>query len=167
MGSTHIERERRTVPFNGVLHFGFPGPARLARRRAVSLLPVKYEGQSTFEAHGIEFSKHGEGLRLRAPTAGSLETRRVRRTIRAAVSVPLHVLHGASRHGNPTRTSGFFYDTHHSLRHRWHTMQVNCLDVPRAQGHIEDIKAKYGQGSNANRVRVLGEFPTSDDESRE
>src|SRR6478609_468698 len=24
--------------------------------------------------------------------------------------------------GNPTRTSGFFYDTHHSLRDRWHTM---------------------------------------------
>ena len=25
--------------------------------------------------------------------------------------------------GNPTRASGFFYDTHHSLRHRWHTMR--------------------------------------------
>ena len=67
--------------------------------------------------------------------------------------------------GNPTRTSGFFYDTHHSLRHRWHTMHVNCLDVPRAQGHIEDIKAKYGEASNAYRVRVLGEVPTSDDET--
>ena len=67
--------------------------------------------------------------------------------------------------GNPTRTSGFFYDTHHSLRDRWHTMHVNCLDVPRAQGHIEDIKAKYGDNSNAYRVRVLGEFPTSDDET--
>jgi hypothetical protein len=67
--------------------------------------------------------------------------------------------------GNPTRTSGFFYDTHHSLRDRWHTMHVNCLDVPRAQGHIEDIKAKYGDNSNAWRVRVLGEFPTADDET--
>jgi phage terminase large subunit len=67
--------------------------------------------------------------------------------------------------GNPTRTSGFFYETHHSLRHRWHTMHVSCLDVPRAQGHIEDIRAKYGEGSNAWRVRVLGEFPTADDET--
>ena len=67
--------------------------------------------------------------------------------------------------GNPTRTSGFFYDTHHSLRNRWHTMHVNCLDVPRAQGHIDDIKAKYGEISNAYRVRVLGEFPTADDET--
>ena len=31
--------------------------------------------------------------------------------------------------------------------------------------HIEDIKAKYGGDSNAYRVRVLGEFPTSDDET--
>jgi len=51
------------------------------------------------------------------------------------------------------------------MRHRWHTMHVSCLDVPRAQGHLEDIKAKYGDASNAYRVRVLGEFPTSDDET--
>ena len=67
--------------------------------------------------------------------------------------------------GNPTRSSGFFFDTHHSLRNRWHTMHVSCLDVPRAQGHIEDVRAKYGEGSNAWRVRVLGEFPTADDET--
>src|SRR6188472_849020 len=67
--------------------------------------------------------------------------------------------------GNPTRTSGFFYDTHHLLRSRWHTLHVSCLDVPRAQGHIEDIRAKYGESSNAWRVRVLGEFPTADDET--
>ncbi|MGO8842675.1 MAG: hypothetical protein ACLQF1_16575 [Methyloceanibacter sp.] len=44
-------------------------------------------------------------------------------------------------------------------------MHVSCLDVPRAQGHIEDIKAKYGENSNAWRVRVLGQFPTADDET--
>jgi phage terminase large subunit len=67
--------------------------------------------------------------------------------------------------GNPTRTSGFFYDTHHSQRDRWHTMHVSCLDVPRAQGHIEDIRAKYGEDSNQWRVRVLGEFPKADDDT--
>jgi phage terminase large subunit len=61
--------------------------------------------------------------------------------------------------------AGISFATHHSLRHRWHTLHVNCLDVPRAQGHIEDIKAKYGESSNAYRVRVLGEFPTADDET--
>jgi hypothetical protein len=44
-------------------------------------------------------------------------------------------------------------------------MHVSCLDVPRAQGHIPDIKAKYGENSNAWRVRVLGQFPTADDET--
>lgn len=67
--------------------------------------------------------------------------------------------------GNPTRASGFFYDTHHRLRSLWHTMRVNSEDVERAQGHIGDIIARYGRESNAYRVRVLGEFPTADDEA--
>ena len=61
--------------------------------------------------------------------------------------------------GNPTRTSGFFHDTHHSLRDRWHTMHVSCLDVQRAQRHVEDIKAKYGttrmRGACASSVSSL------------
>ena len=66
---------------------------------------------------------------------------------------------------NPTRASGFFYDTHHKLRGRWKTFVVNSEDVPRARGHIEDIIQAYGKGSNKYRVRVLGEFPTADDET--
>ena len=50
--------------------------------------------------------------------------------------------------GNPTRTSGFFYDTHHLLRDRWHTMHVSCLDVPRAQGHIE-VKSGLPHGTDS------------------
>lgn len=66
---------------------------------------------------------------------------------------------------NPTRTSGFFFDTHHKLRHRWKCFHVNSEDVPRARGHIEDMIESYGKGSNRYRVRVLGEFPTKDDET--
>lgn len=66
---------------------------------------------------------------------------------------------------NPTRASGFFFDTHHKLRYRWRTRVVNCEDVPRARGHIEDVIAAYGKGSNRYRVRVLGEFPQADDET--
>ena len=65
---------------------------------------------------------------------------------------------------NPTRLSGFFFDSHHALRHRWATMTVSSEDVPRAKGHIEDIIAKYGKDSNAYRIRVQGEFPTTEDE---
>jgi hypothetical protein len=66
---------------------------------------------------------------------------------------------------NPTRTSGFFHATHHKLRHRWRCLRVNCEDVPRARGHIQDVIDTYGHGSNKYRVRVLGEFPTADDDT--
>ncbi len=66
---------------------------------------------------------------------------------------------------NPTRGNGYFYDTHHKLRHRWKTWVVNCEDVPRAQHHIQDVIHSYGKGSNRYRVRVQGEFPTSDDDT--
>ena len=65
---------------------------------------------------------------------------------------------------NPTRNSGFFFDTHNKLRHRWKTWQVNCETVPRASGHIQDVIDAYGKDSNKYRVRVLGEFPTADDD---
>lgn len=67
--------------------------------------------------------------------------------------------------GNPTRASGFFHDTHNRLRDRWTTLRVNSEDVARARGHIDDIIAKYGRDSNAYRIRVLGQFPTADDEA--
>jgi phage terminase large subunit len=67
--------------------------------------------------------------------------------------------------GNPTRSSGFFHATHHTLRDRWRCRHVSCLDVPRARGHIQDVISRYGENSNAYRVRVLGEFPTADDET--
>ena len=66
---------------------------------------------------------------------------------------------------NPTRTSGFFYDTHHVLSKRWRCFHVSSADVPRAVGHIEDIITAYGKGSNKYRVRVEGEFPNQDDDT--
>ncbi len=65
--------------------------------------------------------------------------------------------------GNPTRGLGFFYKTHHDLREIWHTMRVNSEDVSRASHHIADVIAGYGEDSNVYRVRVLGEFPRSGD----
>jgi hypothetical protein len=67
--------------------------------------------------------------------------------------------------GNPTRATGFFHKTHTTMRHMWDTMVVNSEDVPRARGHIDDIIAMFGRGSNKYRVRVLGEFPNQDDET--
>lgn len=66
---------------------------------------------------------------------------------------------------NGTKASGFFYNTHHSMRHRWRCRRVNSEDVPRARGHIADIVEMYGKASNKYRVRVAGQFPTRDDDT--
>ena len=68
--------------------------------------------------------------------------------------------------GNPVRSSGFFYDTHNRLADDWVTMRVSCADSPRvSEAYIEEMKARYGEESNAYRIRVLGEFPRSDDDT--
>lgn len=66
--------------------------------------------------------------------------------------------------GNPVRTSGLFFDTHHDLRFNWKTLRVSCLTSPRvSKDFVEDMKIRYGEESNAFRVRVLGLFPKGDD----
>lgn len=68
--------------------------------------------------------------------------------------------------GNPTRVSGYFYDSHHRMRNSWHTMKVSCLDSGRVSPkYVADMKLKYGEDSNVYRVRVLGEFPTANDDA--
>lgn len=68
--------------------------------------------------------------------------------------------------GNPVRTTGFFFDAFHKVRHRWWTQHVSCEGHPNVSpDFIEDMRAKYGADSNAYRVRVLGEFPTGDDDT--
>ena len=68
--------------------------------------------------------------------------------------------------GNPVRSSGFFYDTHHRLAEDWKTYHVSCLDSPRvSKDFIADMARRYGEESNAFRIRVLGEFPLADDDT--
>lgn len=66
---------------------------------------------------------------------------------------------------NPTRSSGYFHRTQHEQADRWKTLPVSSLDVPNAQGHVDDVIAHYGKDSNQYRVRVLGEFPLTDDDA--
>ena len=68
--------------------------------------------------------------------------------------------------GNPVRSSGFFFDTHNRLSDDWVTMKVSCEDSPRvSEAYVEEMKSRYGEESNAYRIRVLGEFPRSDDDT--
>lgn len=66
---------------------------------------------------------------------------------------------------NPTRLSGYFYDSHHKLRGRWRTHKISCLDSSRVDPQYpEDVALQYGPESSVYNVRVLGEFPNSEDD---
>lgn len=67
---------------------------------------------------------------------------------------------------NPTRNSGLFYKTHHDLASDWYRMHVSCLNIPLVSADfVAQIKATYGEESNAFRIRVLGEFAQADDDT--
>jgi hypothetical protein len=68
--------------------------------------------------------------------------------------------------GNPTRSSGYFFDTHNRLKGEWTTFKVSCVDSPRVSTeYVDEMKSRYGEDSNAYRIRVLGEFPRADDDT--
>jgi len=74
--------------------------------------------------------------------------------------------------GNPVRGQGTFFETHGKLagdgsKGTWWTKKVSCLDVPEqvSADFILDVKMRWGENSNQYRVRVLGEFPVSDDDT--
>lgn len=68
--------------------------------------------------------------------------------------------------GNPTRTNGLFYETHNALAGQWWTRKVSCLESRLvSQEYIDEKAAQYGEDSNEYRIRVLGEFPTSNEDA--
>lgn len=68
--------------------------------------------------------------------------------------------------GNPVRSSGQFHDAFHEQAHKWRTFHISCVGHPRiSEDFIEEMKERYGEESNAYRVRVLGEFPKGDDDT--
>jgi phage terminase large subunit len=68
--------------------------------------------------------------------------------------------------GNPVRTTGLFFDVFHKLRDLWKTHHISCVGHPRiSPDFVQDMARRYGEDSNAFRVRVLGEFPKGDDDT--
>ena len=65
---------------------------------------------------------------------------------------------------NPTRSSGTFFESHNRMAHTWWTRTWSCKDSPLVSHEfVDEMELRYGPESNAYRVRVLGEFPLSDD----
>lgn len=67
--------------------------------------------------------------------------------------------------GNPTKTSGIFYDSHNADRSLYRTHKVSSKDSGRTnKENIDSLIRKYGIDSNVVRVRVFGEFPLAEDD---
>jgi phage terminase large subunit len=65
--------------------------------------------------------------------------------------------------GNPTRTSGVFYDSHNRDRQDYRTHKVSSLDSKRtSKENIKMLLRKYGKDSDVARVRIYGEFPKAE-----
>lgn len=72
--------------------------------------------------------------------------------------------------GNPTRTSGTFYDAFHSKRASWEPLHIASTEGPNFHGGdipglatpewVEWAKGQWGEGTPAWDVRVLGNFPS-------
>ena len=73
--------------------------------------------------------------------------------------------------GNPTRRAGQFYRCFNDDQAFFKTFTRSCLDITHpllikgAQRFAERMARKYGKDSNIYRVRVLGLFPLSEDDS--
>ncbi len=67
--------------------------------------------------------------------------------------------------GNPTRTSGTFFDAFNVDRAIYQCHTVSSIDSPRTnKENIQSLIRKYGEDSNVVRVRVKGEFPRQEDD---
>lgn len=67
--------------------------------------------------------------------------------------------------GNPTRTSGTFFDAFNADRAIYKCHTVSSADSSRTnKDNIKSLIRKYGEDSNVVRVRVKGEFPKQEDD---
>jgi hypothetical protein len=66
--------------------------------------------------------------------------------------------------GNPTNTKGYFARSQ-KVDSPFYKMKVSCYDSTRVDPkYIESMREEYGEDSSVFKVRVLGEFPSQDDE---
>lgn len=67
---------------------------------------------------------------------------------------------------NPTRSSGTFFESQTRLAGSWWTRRWSCVDSPLvSEEFVDEMRMRYGEDSNAFRIRVLGEFPLADDDT--
>lgn len=61
---------------------------------------------------------------------------------------------------NPTRSEGYFFDTHHKLKANWQCLQFSAIQSPIVDKDYEaNIAQRHGRDSTEYGIRVLGKFP--------
>lgn len=64
--------------------------------------------------------------------------------------------------GNPTRSSGRFFQSFNRLKHRWDNQKIDSRNAKMTnKNKIQEWVDDYGEDSDFVRVRVRGEFPRS------
>jgi hypothetical protein len=62
--------------------------------------------------------------------------------------------------GNPTRTTGYFFDSHHKNKFDWQTYHFDSEQSPMVNNeYVERQSKRHGRSSNEFKIRVKGEFP--------
>lgn len=65
---------------------------------------------------------------------------------------------------NPTRQSGYFFDSHHKMRGDWSALHWNGEDSPNvSRAYVERMAKRYGINSPIYKVRVRGDFVSAPD----
>jgi len=68
--------------------------------------------------------------------------------------------------GNPTRNSGYAYDTFNKNKNYWITRTISAEDSTLVnKEHIRILKEQYRDYPNLYRVNVLGEFPLDEEDA--
>lgn len=68
--------------------------------------------------------------------------------------------------GNPTQSTGYFFDAFHKNNEIWDTMHVPSIgDSDASRDYIESVAIEAGVESNEYRFRILGEFPLADNDT--
>jgi hypothetical protein len=63
---------------------------------------------------------------------------------------------------NPTKNSGYFYNTQHGKSGVWKTFRFSSIDSPFvSEQFVKDMAAEYGEDHDVYRVRVMGQFPSA------
>ena len=68
--------------------------------------------------------------------------------------------------GNPTKVSGYAFNSHKPDAPGWKQLVFSCLDSPLvSKEYVSNMLRRYGENSPIYRVRVLGEHPNANEKS--